>query len=374
MKKTKMNQKEKNNKQYPFQRKWLVTLLAIFILSMGFAGGYIMAQSGDEGKEKTPSKTTGIQEPSTQGGTVGGNPSTYKATVNLRRLYGQLKCVCGTCNKTVADCVCKTAKIMKNQIALAKRNHKSGEEILNRMIDLHGFKVLAGKAGPSKSQPPPGAPRPAIDVEPDSYDFGTIPQEVVTHSFVVKNKGDGDLVIGRITTSCGCTKAQIDQNTIPPGKEATLTVTFDPILHDTRGKTTKTVNLKTNDPLNPVKKIKIRAFVSKKRRAGEKLPSYAYNSAQTLEGYRLATQIPDVLEVIPCYCGCGTQSNHRHLKDCFIKPDGSFDEHGSGCNLCDREAIDVKNWLDQKLPIREIRARIDEKYRRYGVATQTPPI
>jgi hypothetical protein len=346
MKRTKMNQKDKNNKQYTFQSKWLGTLLVIFILSMGFTGGYAIAKSGGGGE----------------------------APVNLRGLYGQLKCVCGRCDKTVADCPCKTAKMMKKQVALAKRNHKTEEEILNRMIDLHGFKVLAGKAGPSKRQPPPGVPRPAIDVEPDSYDFGTIPQQVVTQSFIVKNKGDKDLVIGKITTSCGCTKAQIDQNTIPPGKEATLTVTFDPILHDTRGKTTKTVNLKTNDPLYPVKKIKIKAFVSKKRRAGEKLPSYAYNSAQTLEGYRLATQIPDVLEVIPCYCGCGTQSNHRHLKDCFIKPDGSFDEHGSGCNLCDREAIDVKKWLDLKVPIREIRARIDEKYSRYGVATQTPPI
>ena len=374
MNKTKRKRKYKKERQSPFKNKWTVIFLTVSILSVGIAGAYFIAQSGGDAKEKPPSKTREIQGPSPPSRTAGGNPSTYQATVNLRRVYKQLKCLCGNCDKTLADCGCEVGEMLKNQVASAKAKQKSEEEILAWMIDRHGLKVLASEAALSKRQPPPGESRPAIYVEPDSYDLGTIPQQVVTHSFIVKNKGDGDLVIGKITTSCGCTKAQIDQNTIPPGKEALLTVTFDPALHNTRGKTTKTVSLETNDPLNPVKKIKIRAFVYSKRKVPEELPSFAYNSAQTLEGYRLAKQIPDVLEVIPCYCGCGTQSNHRHLKDCFIKPDGSFDEHGSGCDLCDREAIDVKKWLDQKLPIREIRSRIDEEYSRFGVATQTPPI
>jgi hypothetical protein len=145
-------------------------------------------------------------------------------------------------------------------------------------------------------------------------------------------------------------------------------------VHDTKGKTTRTVHLQTNDPRYPVKDVKIRAFVKKEGQAAEELPSFAYNSAKTLDGYRIATQNPHVLEAMPCYCGCGIQSGHRHLKDCFIKPDGSFDDHGAGCVLCDREAIDVKKWLDQNVPIKEIRARIDEKYKKYGPATKTPPI
>jgi hypothetical protein len=164
----------------------------------------------------------------------------------------------------------------------------------------------------------------------------------------------------------------MEKNIIPPGKEAKLTVTFDPILHDTKGKTTRTVSIPSNDPKYPVKQIKIKAFVKKEGKAAEKLPSFAYNSAQTLEGYRIATKIPHVLELIPCYCGCGKQSGHRHLKDCFIKADGTFDEHGSGCDLCDREAIDVKKWFDQNVPIEEIRARIDEKYEKFGPPTKTP--
>lgn len=262
---------------------------------------------------------------------------------------------------------------MKQEVISAKGKNKAEEEILNLMLDRYGKRVLSSKAKLA-AKPPPGTPRPSIYVEPPSYDFGTIPQEVVTHSFVVKNRGDGDLVIGRITTSCGCTTAKMDKNIIPPGKEAKLTVTFDPIVHDTKGKTTRTVSIPSNDPKYPVKQIKIKAFVKKEGKAAEKLPSFAYNSAQTLKGYRIATKIPHVLELIPCYCGCGKQSGHRHLKDCFIKVDGSFDDHGAGCDLCDREAIDVKKWLDQNVPIKEIRARIDEKYKKYGPATKTPPI
>jgi hypothetical protein len=263
---------------------------------------------------------------------------------------------------------------MKNEVSTAKQERKTQTEILKMMVDRHGMKVIARKAKAAKKQPPPGTPRPAIFVEPPSYDFGTIPQEVVTHAFTVRNKGDKDLVIGKITTSCGCTTAKIDKERIRPGETATLEVTFDPIVHDTKGKTTRTVYLQTNDPKYPVKNVKIRAFVKKEGQAAEKLPSFAYNSAKTLDGYRIATQIPHVLEAIPCYCGCGTQSGHRHLKDCFIKPDGSYDDHGAGCVLCDREAIDVKNWLDQNVPIKEIRGRIDEKYKKYGPATKTPAL
>lgn len=180
------------------------------------------------------------------------------------------------------------------------------------------------------------------------------------------------MLSGHLALPSAIRGSKSDRKKIAPGSKTTLAVTFDPKVHDTKRKTTRKVNLETNDPLNPVKKIKFNAFVYKENKAAGELPSFAYHSAQTLEGYRIATQIPEVLEVIPCYCGCGTQSKQRHLKDCFIKTDGAFDDHGSGSNPCDREAIDVKKWLDQRVPIKEIRARIDKKYRKYVAPTPTP--
>lgn len=372
-KRAKRRQKATRQKQSPLKNKRIAILLGLVILPALLIGGYITAQSGGDGKGNSPSETNRVQG-SPQSVPKEAAPAIYAATFSLREVYEQLYCLCGNCNKVLANCVCGFGKAMKDQVRQAKGERKTQNEILNLMVKRYGTKVLASKAELAKRQPPPGTPRPAIYVEPPFHDFGTIPQEIVTHSFSVRNKGDKDLVISNITTSCGCTTAEIDKNSIPPGEEGTLTVTFDPIVHDTKGKTTRTVSLETNDPSYPIKKIKIKAFVKKEGKAAEKLPSFAYNSAQTLEGYRIATQIPHVLEVIPCYCGCGNQSGHRHLKDCFIKADGSYDDHGAGCNLCDREAIDVKKWLDQNVPIKTIRARIDKKYKKFGPPTPTPPV
>lgn len=378
MKKSKMKSKRrpkaKRSKNPPRKNKRVAIVLAFVILPVVFVGAYIIAQPTDTEEERAPSVITDIKRSTSQPGSGRATPAIYAATFSPREVHEQLNCVCGKCSKTLANCTCETAKQMKDQVARAKGERKTQNEILSLMLNRYGRKVLANKAELAKRQPPPGTLKPAIFVDPPSYDFGTIPQEVVTHSFTVRNKGDKDLVIGKITTSCGCTTAKIDQNIIPPGQKATLEVTFDPIVHDTKGKTTRTVHLETNDPRYPVKDVKIRAFVKKEGQAAEELPSFAYNSAKTLDGYRIATQIPHILEAMPCYCGCGIQSGHRHLKDCFIKPDGSFDDHGAGCVLCDREAIDVKKWLDQNIPIKEIRARIDEKYKKYGPATKTPPI
>lgn len=40
-------------------------------------------------------------------------------------------------------------------------------------------------------------------------------------------------------------------------------------------------------------------------------PSYAYNSAQVLQAYETAVQIPEVLLLMPCYCGCGEAHSHE---------------------------------------------------------------
>ncbi len=372
--KSKKSPKAQRPKNPPRKNKRLALVLALVILPVVFGGSNIIAQSADTEQQRPPSVITDIQRSAAQTGSGWATPGIYAATFSPRKLYEQLNCVCGKCSKTLANCTCETAKRMKDQVTRAKGERKTDNEILTLMLNTYGSKVLTKKAAPAKRQPPPGTPSPAILVEPPSYDFGTIPQELVTHSFTVRNNGDKDLVIGKITTSCGCTTAKIDKKIIPPGQKATLEVIFDPIVHDTKGKTTRTVHLETNDSRYPVKDVKIRAFVKKEGQAAKDLPSFAYNSAKTLDGYRIATQIPHVLEAMPCYCGCGVQSGHRHLKDCFIKPDGSFDDHGSGCVLCDREAIDVKKWLDQNVPIKEIRARIDEKYKKYGSATKTPPL
>jgi hypothetical protein len=107
-----------------------------------------------------------------------------------------------------------------------------------------------------------------------------------------------------------------------------------------------------------------------------KLPSYAYTNPTTLSAYTFATTNPAMLEVIPCYCGCGGHTNHLSLKDCFINPDGTYDDHASYCDTCVGENIKVQDYLNQGKTIKEIRTLIDSEYgAKYpGMGTNTPPI
>ena len=104
------------------------------------------------------------------------------------------------------------------------------------------------------------------------------------------------------------------------------------------------------------------------------LPSYAYTNSITLKAYKYATEHPEILEQIPCYCGCGGHSGHRFLRDCYIHDDRKYDEHASFCDVCVGEAIKVQNYLAQGKTLTEARALIDAEYGPKGDGTNTPPV
>lgn len=102
---------------------------------------------------------------------------------------------------------------------------------------------------------------PKIQVAPKSYDFGNIPKESVNHTFMVKNIGKGTLKIKGVTTSCGCTKASIDSETIKSGQSTNLLVTFDPNSMNITGPVYRIVYIKSNDFEQPEVEIEITANV-----------------------------------------------------------------------------------------------------------------
>ncbi len=52
-------------------------------------------------------------------------------------------------------------------------------------------------------------------------------------------------------------------------------------------------------------------------------------------------------EEIPCFCGCQEMLGHRHLGDCFVRPDGSgLEAHALGCGVCLGEAAQVIQAID----------------------------
>lgn len=86
---------------------------------------------------------------------------------------------------------------------------------------------------------------PVLRIPEASYDFGSVPQgQRVEHEFVIKNEGDSDLIIQRLSPSCGCTAAAVSANTIKPGATEKIRVTFNTA--GFHGSKTKSVSILTN--------------------------------------------------------------------------------------------------------------------------------
>ena len=81
----------------------------------------------------------------------------------------------------------------------------------------------------------------------------------------------------------------------------------------------------------------------------------------------------EVLRQLPCYCACAALG-HGHLRDCFIRDNGAFDSHASGCEVCVDEALDAQRLLAQGQGVREIRAYIDAAYSGIGPGTKTAEV
>ncbi|NDV67624.1 DUF1573 domain-containing protein [Dysgonomonas sp. 25] len=63
-----------------------------------------------------------------------------------------------------------------------------------------------------------------------THDFGKINESagIVKYVFKFKNTGDAPLIVQRVQPSCGCTASDYTKEPILPGKEGSITVTFNP--------------------------------------------------------------------------------------------------------------------------------------------------
>ena len=112
------------------------------------------------------------------------------------------------------------------------------------------------------------APAAALNVT--EFDWGEISRtQIAQQDFLISNRGNADLTISTIATSCGCTTAQLrlDGNSaelpaiLPPNRQGVIHVEFDPDAHDARGDTERAVRIETNDPDQPFLVINLHAYV-----------------------------------------------------------------------------------------------------------------
>jgi len=105
--------------------------------------------------------------------------------------------------------------------------------------------------------------------EPDIYvdkwlwDFGTIEQkQTVKHKFIIQNRGEADLIISKVRSSCACTAVLSTPDRIRPGKEAEIEVSFYSGYR--AGRVTKHVYVDSNDRDQPWVKLTVTGVVKPK--------------------------------------------------------------------------------------------------------------
>lgn len=93
--------------------------------------------------------------------------------------------------------------------------------------------------------------------------------------------------------------------------------------------------------------------------------------------FEFAARHPEVLQYIPCYCGC-EQLGHGGNHDCFIRSRDAngrvqWNDHGTHCAVCIDVARDAMLLFNSGAAVPQIRAAIDQKWgSRAATMTPTP--
>jgi len=117
---------------------------------------------------------------------------------------------------------------------------------LRRSFALLGPLALFALALPATAV---AAPRLALSAS--SLNFGRVPQhQVFTRELTISNRGDSELLLTEVYTSCSCTELSLAAERVPPGGSTRLTVHFHS--RDLSGDNSKTIEISSNDPAQPM--------------------------------------------------------------------------------------------------------------------------
>ncbi|EJR58209.1 hypothetical protein IIM_00038 [Bacillus cereus VD107] len=121
------------------------------------------------------------------------------------------------------------------------------------------------------------------------------------------------------------------------------------------------------------------ADIQEKTKGVDTLPAFLDKlDPQMKDIYTVAGQNAELLDWIPCYCGCGESVGHKNNKNCFIreiKKNGEviWDSHATTCVNCLEIAVESASMKQKGKSTLEIRKYIDNKYKEgYGRPTPTP--
>lgn len=111
-----------------------------------------------------------------------------------------------------------------------------------------------------------------VFITPEVHDFGTVVYgDIPIQTFTLTNFTPQKLTITKVSTSCGCTTADLVPQTLEPYGEVPFTVSFNPAIHkdDTDlGHLTRTIYIDTDNPNFAQVTAQIRANVIRKEVTG----------------------------------------------------------------------------------------------------------
>ncbi|MHC1697388.1 MAG: DUF1573 domain-containing protein [Geobacteraceae bacterium] len=106
----------------------------------------------------------------------------------------------------------------------------------------------------------PAVAGPQLTFDKNVFDFHSVVQgKTVAHSFMFRNTGDAPATIARVSSSCGCTVANVSDKVIPPGKSGTIKATFNS--SDFYGPVTKEVFVYLADQQKPAYTLTMKGLV-----------------------------------------------------------------------------------------------------------------
>jgi len=119
--------------------------------------------------------------------------------------------------------------------------------------------------------------------------------------------------------------------------------------------------------------------LQEKTASADVLPSFLDHQTDELKlVYQAAGKAHEILEWMPCYCGCAESAGHTSNKNCFINKvneDGSivWDDHGTRCQVCVEIAVQSIKMTQEGKTLKEIRNFIDDTYNEgFATPTNTP--
>jgi len=144
------------------------------------------------------------------------------------------------------------------------RSGSMSKSATNQLVGL-GYKNVYDLSGGINSYKQSNV---SADISPESKDLGTVIYgDVEKTTFTLTNFTEEPLNVTRVSTSCGCTTADVVKKQLAPYESTDINVEFDPAFHkdDTDvGELTRTIYIDTDSPTYPQLTANIKANVIKK--------------------------------------------------------------------------------------------------------------